>query len=48
MKANNKIKEVVDKIRNYHKKHGKYPEGNFTLTKNGAMLKSKNGKVKID
>ena len=46
-KSGNKIKDVVTKLREYRKKHGKYPEGSFTLTKKNAMLKSKKGNITI-
>jgi len=47
MNSGNTIKDVVEKIREYRKKNGHYPKGDFTLTKGNALLKSKKGKVKI-
>ena len=47
MNSGNKIKDAVKKVREYYKKHGEYPKGSFTLTKNNALLKSSTGKIRI-
>ena len=48
MNSGNKIKDAVKKVREYYKKHGEYPKGKFTITKNNAFRKSSKGEISVD
>ena len=58
MSSGNKIRDVVEMVREYRRTHGKYPKGTFSLTKGKDMgkgkerkkslRKSKGGKIRVD
>lgn len=48
MKSGNRIKDVAQKVREYYKKHGRYPKGKFQITKNNAFRKSAKGDITVD